>query len=55
VPVPLLEGIACGVLLAETLVWLGPTNPRTGSLQAPVGRQSVGLAPALAARLATKP
>lgn len=35
VPVPLVEGIACGVLLAETLVRLGASKPRFGSLQVP--------------------
>jgi allantoin racemase len=51
VPVPLIEGIACGVLLAETLVRLGASKPRFGSLQAPTRRKVMNLGPALSQRL----
>jgi allantoin racemase len=51
VPVPLIEGIACGVLLAETLVRLGTSKPRFGSLQAPAKRKVMNLGPALSQRL----
>lgn len=51
VPVPLVDGIAAGVLLAEALVRLGAREPRTGSLARPVGRQLNGVAPELAAKL----
>lgn len=51
-PVPLLDGIACAVKLAEALVALAPGKPRQGSFAAPAGRESVGLSPALAALLA---
>ena len=46
-PVPLLEGIACGIQLAEALVRLGFTKPRTGSLQPVPPRETVGLGEAL--------
>lgn len=52
VPVPLLEGISAGVVLAEALVRLGSTKPRTGSLQPPGARETVGLGDALARTLA---
>jgi allantoin racemase len=51
VPVPLIEGIACGVLLAEALVRLGASKPRFGSLQAPTKRKVTNLGPALSQRL----
>lgn len=51
VPVPLIEGIACGILLAETLVRLGAPKPRFGSLQAPRKRAVLNLGPALGQRL----
>jgi allantoin racemase len=52
VPVPLVDGIAAAVVLAEGLVRLGLPKPRTGSLAAPERRASVGLAEPLAALLA---
>jgi allantoin racemase len=48
VPAPLLDGIACGVAMAETLVRLTVEKPREGSYGAPAGRETVGLSPALA-------
>jgi allantoin racemase len=50
-PVPLLDGIACAVKLAEALVGLALPRPRAGSLAAPRGRDSTGLSPDLAALL----
>lgn len=43
IPVPLLDGIASGVLLAETLVKLKPVKPRIGSLQPVPKRETIGL------------
>ncbi|UFN49350.1 aspartate/glutamate racemase family protein [Roseomonas sp. OT10] len=51
VELPLLEGIACGVRMAEALVRAAPRKPGQGSMAAPAGRASVGLSPALAALL----
>lgn len=50
-PVPLLDGIACAVGLAEMLARLRPPKPRVGSFAACAGRDSAGLEPALAALL----
>lgn len=50
-PVPLLDGIACGVKWLEGLVALRLPKPRTGSYAAPASRTGVGLDPALAALL----
>ncbi len=47
VSVPLVEGISCGILLAESLVRLGFTKPRLGSLQAVPQRNVRGLSPHL--------
>ncbi|PWS37506.1 hydantoin racemase [Falsiroseomonas bella] len=49
--VPLLDGIACAVKLAEMLVALGLPKPATGGYAAPSGREATGLSPALAALL----
>lgn len=46
-PVALLDGMACGVRLAEMMVALRLPKPRTGSFAAPAGRASIGLSPAL--------
>ncbi len=53
VPVPVVDGIASGVVLAEALVALGPRKACVGSFAAAPGRASLGLAPALAALLAS--
>ncbi|MCX7373568.1 MAG: hydantoin racemase, partial [Alphaproteobacteria bacterium] len=50
-PVPLLDGIACGVKLLEALVALRLAKPGAGSHTAPRGRESVGLDAALAGLL----
>lgn len=50
-PVPLLDGIACGVKFLEALVALNLPKPRQGSLAPPKGRNSLGLDPKLAALL----
>lgn len=46
-PVPLLDGMACAVKMAEALVALGLPKPRVGSFAAPEGRASIGLSGAL--------
>lgn len=51
VPVPLLDGIVCGVLLTEALVRLGAPAPTRGSYALPPGNQVTGLGAALADRL----
>ncbi len=48
-PVPLLDGIACGVRLLEMLVALRLPKPSLGSFAAPRGREVGGVDPALAA------
>jgi allantoin racemase len=48
---PLLDGIACAVKLAETLVALRLPKPRAGSYAAPEGREAIGLSAPLAALL----
>jgi allantoin racemase len=50
-PVPVLDGIACGVALCEMLVRLELTAPSIGSMVSPAGRETHGLDPALAALL----
>lgn len=50
-PVALLDGMACGVRLAELLVALGLPKPRHGSYAALRARSGIGLSPALAAML----
>jgi allantoin racemase len=50
-PVALLDGMACGVRMAELLVALALPKPRSGSFAACAGRNSLGLSPALAALL----
>lgn len=50
-PVPLLDGIACGVKMLEMLVSLKLPKPVSGSFAAPRGRNSVGLSPELTAML----
>ena len=50
-PVPLLDGIACAVKLAEALVALNLPKASAGSLAPLKGRESSGLSPALAALL----
>jgi allantoin racemase len=51
VPVPVLDGIACGVPLCEMLVRLQLRAPRIGAMVPPAGRRTSGLDPALAALL----
>jgi allantoin racemase len=46
--VPLIDGIAAGVRMAEMLVRLGLPRARSGSYAAPQGRETEGLSPALA-------
>lgn len=50
-PVPLLDGIACAVKLAEAMTALALPRPRAGSLAAPKGRVTTGLSGPLTALL----
>ncbi|WP_270938524.1 aspartate/glutamate racemase family protein [Falsiroseomonas oryzae] len=50
-PVPLVDGIACGVRMAEMLVALGLPKPGAGGYAAPRGREAVGVSDALGALL----
>jgi allantoin racemase len=50
VPVPVLEGVACAVPLAEAMVRIGAGKARAGSFAAPQGRVVSGLSPELTAR-----
>ena len=49
VPVPLLDGISCGVRQAELLAALAPAKPQSGSLAPLPARELVGVAPAIGA------
>ncbi len=51
VPVPVLDGVACGVRLAEALAGLGLRTPARGSFARPPAKPSRGLSPALTARI----
>jgi allantoin racemase len=51
VPCPLVEGIACGIGLAELLVRLAPAKARSGSFAAVGTRATEGLGPELTALL----
>lgn len=51
VPVPVLDGIRCGVPLLEAMVRIAPKRPAGGSYAAPQGRVSKGLPDVLANRL----
>lgn len=51
-PVPVLDGIGCGVPLAEMLVRRAPRKARAGSLVPTGSRATSGIGAALAARLA---
>jgi allantoin racemase len=55
VPVPVLDGIACGVPLCEMLVRLQLRAPSLGSMVPPSERETSGLDPALAALLGRRP
>lgn len=48
-PVPVLDGMACGVAMAEMLVRLDLAKPRAGSYRHPPAREMAGLGPALTA------
>ena len=47
VPVPLLDGITCGVMLAEMLVRLGLKKPSLGSYSHPGAKELTGVDPAI--------
>ncbi|MBS0452642.1 MAG: hydantoin racemase [Proteobacteria bacterium] len=48
-PVPLLDGVSCGVRQAELLAALAPAKPRSGSLAPLPARELVDVAPAIGA------
>jgi len=50
-PVALLDGMACGVRMAEMLVALALPKPRAGSYAACAGREALALSPSLTALL----
>ncbi|MCR0982279.1 aspartate/glutamate racemase family protein [Roseomonas populi] len=50
-PVPLLDGITCGVRMAEALARMKPARTRQGPLAPVRDRESLGLSPALSALL----
>ena len=50
VPVPLIDGIVCGVRQAELLARLALPKPSAGSYAAPVGRELVDVDPAIVRR-----
>ncbi len=50
-PVPLLDGMACGVRMAEMLVALGLPKPDAGTYARPAGRTAAGISSPLAALL----
>jgi allantoin racemase len=50
VPVPVVDGLVCGVRQAEMLATLKPAKPRAGSYAPPAGRELVDVDPAIAAR-----
>lgn len=54
VSVPLVEGVAAAVKIAEALVALHPRPPQVGTFARPVGKPSIGLPPALANLLAAR-
>ena len=43
VPVPLLDGIVCGVRLTEAMIRLGAPKPSRGSYAPPAGNRYIGL------------
>jgi allantoin racemase len=54
VPVPVVDGIQCGVLQLEALIRLGARKPRTGSYASPGGRAVSGQTDAVSALLASR-
>jgi allantoin racemase len=52
VPVPLIDGVACGIRQAELLAHLGHPKAQVGSYATAHGRELVGVGPALLARFA---
>lgn len=53
IPVPCVDAMVAAVKQAEALVALAPVKPTTGTYRRPTPKASTGLAPALAARLAS--
>ncbi|MEO6624403.1 MAG: aspartate/glutamate racemase family protein [Burkholderiaceae bacterium] len=55
IPVPVVEGVSCGVAQAELLVRLGCPKAATGSLAPLPTREVIGVSPALRARFCPRP
>ena len=51
IPVPTLDGVSCGVRLAEALVGLAPRPATRGSFARPPSKPTRGLSPSLVSRL----
>lgn len=52
IPVPVVDQVQAAVTQAEALVRLGPRKATAGTFRRPAAKLSIGLAPALAARIA---
>jgi allantoin racemase len=55
IPVPCLDGVSCGVRMAESLVALHPRAASRGSFARPPGKPAKGLAPELIRRITGEP
>jgi allantoin racemase len=53
-PIPIIDGVACAVRLAETLVALAPPKPRTGGYAELPSRELIDVDPAIAALFGRK-
>lgn len=54
IPVPVIEGVAAAVGMAEAMCSQNPRAPETGSFKRPVGKESSGLSDTLTALLGNK-
>jgi allantoin racemase len=54
VPVPLLDGVRCGVPMLEAMVRIGPRRPQAGSYAPVEGRETANLSSEIATALARK-
>lgn len=52
IPVPVVDQVQAAVMQAEALVRLGPRKATAGTFRRPAAKASIGLSPALAARIA---
>jgi allantoin racemase len=53
-PVPILDGVRCGVPMLEAMVRIGAKRATAGSFAAVFGRDSIGLSPEITEKLAQK-